>query len=333
MDVATTGHGKPNGRGTSAQEPLGDATVAEARVQTHADAPAATDRPPPAATRDTSAAQAEPPANRVASLAGLTRIAGAYLGEDELQRIRDAYRFSDEAHLGQFRSSGEPYISHPIAVAEICAGWRLDTESLMAALLHDVVEDSGTTREALHERFGPSVAELVDGLSKLDRLHFASREQAQAESFRKMLLAMARDVRVILIKLADRLHNMQTLSAVEPGKQRRVANETLDIYAPIAYRLGLNELYHELEDLSFKARSPYRYRTLRKAVQAARGNRREAVSKVLELVQRRLPQFGVHAELYGREKSLFGIYRKMAEKRISFSQVLDLFGFRIIAPD
>jgi len=271
-----------------------------------------------------------PDERRIATLAGLTRQAAAYLSEDDIRRVREAYRFSDSSHLGQFRSSGEPYISHPIAVAEICVGWRLDTEAIMAALLHDVMEDSGVTKQQMVERFGAAVAELVDGLSKLDKVEFASREQAQAESFRKMLLAMARDVRVILIKLADRLHNMRTLEAVEPAKRLRVANETLDIFAPIANRLGLNELYRELLDLSFRHQHPWRHATLEKAVSAARGLRRDSLRRIVETVQKALPDMGVHAELRAREKALWAIYRKMREKRLSFSQVMDVFGIRLV---
>ena len=271
-----------------------------------------------------------PDERQVVTLASLTRLAETYLGPDEVRRIRDAYRVSDHAHLGQFRTSGEPYISHPIAVAEICAGWKLDTESLMAALLHDVMEDSGVTKQELLEKFGPQVADLVDGLSKLDRVEFASKEQQQAESFRKMLLAMARDVRVILIKLADRLHNMRTLDAVDPTKRRRIARETLDIYAPIANRLGLRRLFLELLDLSFKATYPNRYRVLRKAMLAARGNRREVLGRILEAVQKSLPEAGVPAEVYGREKALYGIYRKMVDKHLPFSKVLDIYGFRVV---
>ncbi len=267
---------------------------------------------------------------RVVSLAHLTKLASSYLGEDDLKRVREAYRFSDSSHLGQFRTSGEPYISHPIAVAEICVGWRLDADALMAALLHDVMEDTDVTKQQMVERFGTQVAELVDGLSKLDKVEFASREQAQAESFRKMLLAMARDVRVILIKLADRLHNMRTLGAVERTKQRRVAAETLDIYAPIANRLGLNELYRELLDLSFRFTHPFRYRTLQKAVTAARGMRREGLGRIIDSVQKSLPEMGVKAELRAREKALWAIYRKMHDKHLSFSQVMDVFGIRLV---
>ena len=274
-----------------------------------------------------------PDERKVATLASLTRKLGGYLPAAEVRRIREAYRFSDHAHLGQFRSSGEPYISHPIAVAEVCAGWKLEAESLMAALLHDVMEDSGITKPELAERFGQQVADLVDGLSKLDRVEFTSKEQQQAESFRKMLLAMARDVRVILIKLADRLHNMRTLDAVEPAKRRRIALETAEIYAPIANRLGLRQLYLELLDLSFKARYPNRYRVLRKAMLAARGNRREVLSRILDAVRKSLSEAGVKAEVYGREKALWGIYQKMATRRLSFSQVLDIYGFRVLVDD
>ena len=273
---------------------------------------------------------APPDERQVVTLAQVTQRAAAYLGEDDIRRVREAYRFSDSSHLGQFRTSGEPYISHPIGVAEICVGWRLDADALMAALLHDVMEDSGVSKQQMVERFGTEVAELVDGLSKLDKVEFASREQAQAESFRKMLLAMARDVRVILIKLADRLHNMRTLDAVDRAKQRRVAAETLDIYAPIANRLGLNALYRELLDLSFRYQFPYRYRTLAKAVTAARGMRREGLGRIIEAVQKSLPLLGVKAELRAREKALWAIYRKMQEKRLSFSQVMDVFGIRLV---
>jgi guanosine-3',5'-bis(diphosphate) 3'-pyrophosphohydrolase len=276
---------------------------------------------------------AAPDERQVATLANLTRLAGGYLPEEDLRRIRDAYRVSDAAHLGQFRKSGEPYVSHPIAVAETCAHWKLDTESLMAALLHDVMEDSGVSKQELAERFGPQVADLVDGLSKLDKIEFATREHAQAESFRKMLLAMARDVRVILIKLADRLHNMRTLESVSRAQQIRIATETLDIYAPIASRLGLHKLFRELMDLAFRFRHPWRFKTIRRAVHAARGNRREVIGRILEAVQKSLPESGVNAEVFGREKALWGIYRKMADKHLSFSQVLDIYGFRVIVKD
>ncbi len=266
----------------------------------------------------------------VASMAHLQQILSTYLETKDIATIRDAYRFSDQAHLGQLRSSGSPYITHPISVAEICAGWKLDAQAIQAALLHDVMEDQGIAKQDLLEKFGDEVAELVDGLSKLDRLEFATKAQQQAESFRKMLLAMARDIRVILIKLADRLHNMRTLDAVAPDKRRRVAQETLDIYAPIAYRLGLNALYRELQDLCFEAIYPNRYRVLEKAVLAARGNRREVLSKIDEQVRAAMPAAGIESEVLSREKTLYGIYHKMVEQKKSFTNVLDIYGFRVI---
>jgi GTP pyrophosphokinase len=228
------------------------------------------------------------------------------------------------------RKSGEPYISHPIAVAEICAEWKLDAQAIMAALLHDVMEDQDVQKDELIERFGAPVASLVDGLSKLDKIEFQTQIEMQAENFRKMLLAMARDVRVILVKLADRLHNMRTLGHMDAHKRRRIARETMDVYVPIAHRLGLNNLYRELQDLSFSHLYPVRYRTLGKAVKAARGNRREVVSKIMDAVKNTLAATGIQAEVYGREKTLFGIYRKMRNKHLSFSQVLDVYGFRIV---
>lgn len=271
--------------------------------------------------------EAEP---AIASMASLQVLLDGYLDAKEVALVRDAYRFSDQAHLGQFRSSGSPYISHPISVAEICAGWKLDVDAIRAALLHDVMEDQDIAKQELLEKFGPEVAELVDGLSKLDRLEFASKAQQQAESFRKMLLAMARDIRVILIKLADRLHNMRTLDAVSTEKRRRVARETLDIYAPIAHRLGLNALYRELQDLCFAAIYPNRYRVLEKAVMAARGNRREVLTRIDEQVRAALPAAGIDSEVRGREKTLYAIYSKMVKQKKSLSNVLDIYGFRVI---
>ncbi|MEZ2721014.1 bifunctional (p)ppGpp synthetase/guanosine-3',5'-bis(diphosphate) 3'-pyrophosphohydrolase [Paenalcaligenes hominis] len=272
----------------------------------------------------------EPAKNTIASLAPLTKIISKYLDPADVERVREAYRLADEAHLGQFRSSGEPYITHPIAVTEICAGWKLDADSLMAALLHDVIEDQDVSKQELAEKFGTDVAEIVDGVSKLERLQFETKSQQQAESFRKMLLAMSRDVRVILIKLADRLHNMRTLDAVSPEKQRRIAKETLEIYAPIAHRLGLNALFRELQDRCFQAIHPNRYRVLRKALLAARGNRRDALGKISDAISSALPAAGIEAEISGREKSLYSIFDKMVEQKKSFSDVLDIYGFRII---
>ncbi len=256
-----------------------------------------------------------------------------YLKKADIARLADAYRFSESAHAGQKRQSGDPYISHPLAVAEILAGWHLDGQALMAALLHDVMEDTAVTKAEISETFGKPVAELVDGLSKLDKIEFQSAEDAQAENFRKMLLAMARDVRVILIKLADRLHNMRTLDAVPPAKRQRVARETMEIYAPIANRLGLNALYHELQELAFAHLHPLRYRTLVKATKSARGNRREVVGKIESSVKAKLADAGIAAAVSGREKHIYSIYRKMIEKRLSFSEVHDIYGLRVVVKD
>jgi GTP diphosphokinase / guanosine-3',5'-bis(diphosphate) 3'-diphosphatase len=270
-----------------------------------------------------------PDPRRVASIKTLIALCN-YLSADDLKRIREAYRLSDQAHLGQLRTSGEPYISHPIAVAEICARWGLDADAIMAALLHDVVEDCDVSVNSLIQQFGPAVAALVDGLSKLDRAEFASREVAQAENFRKMLLAMSRDVRVILIKLADRLHNLQTLDAVQPSKRRRVASETLSIYAPIADRLGLHELYRELVDRSFSHQSPHRFAVLEKAVHAQKRSSRKLFAKILSGVERELSKVGIEAQIQSREKTIYGIYRKMRSKRQPFSSVMDVYAFRLV---
>ncbi len=266
-----------------------------------------------------------------ASFAALTAKLG-YLDPAEIEQVRQAYRFADEAHLGQIRNSGEPYITHPIAVAAQCAEWKLDAQALMAALLHDAIEDCGVTKPELIERFGAPVAELVDGLTKLDKLHFTTREENQAESFRKMLLAMARDVRVILIKLADRSHNMRTLSDVPREKWVRIASETLDIYAPIAHRLGLNQTYRELQDLSFRHLRPWRYAVLNKAVSKARSRRRDLIQKVQRDVEAAFAANNMTVRIAGREKTLYSVYRKMDEKHLSFAQVTDIYGFRVIVP-
>ena len=255
-----------------------------------------------------------------------------YLGSADVEQVRMAYRFADEAHLGQLRNNGEPYITHPIAVATQCAEWKLDAQALMAALLHDAMEDCHVTKVELIERFGSPVAELVDGLTKLDKLQFNTREENQAESFRKMLLAMARDVRVILIKLADRSHNMRTLSDVPKTKWTRIASETLDIYAPIAHRLGLNLTYRELQDLSFRHLRPWRYTTLSKAVAKARSRRRDLIQKVQKDVEHAFAEAGMKARIAGREKSLYSIYKKMENKHLSFAQVTDIYGLRVVVP-
>ncbi|MYM75820.1 RelA/SpoT family protein [Duganella sp. FT109W] len=288
--------------------------------------------PPPAAPVISSSPLATPPALTagVASVTHLTEKLADYMSAADLKKVKEAYRFSDEMHLGQLRKSGEPYISHPIAVAEICADWKLDAQAIMAALLHDVMEDQDVKKDELIERFGAPVANLVDGLSKLEKIEFQSQIEAQAENFRKMLLAMASDVRVILIKLADRLHNMRTMDVMKPAAKARISKETMEVYVPIAHRLGLNNIYRELQDLSFAHLFPLRYRVLGKAVKAARGNRREVVKKILESVKNTLSAANIEAEVYGREKTLFGIYKKMRNKHLSFSQVLDVYGFRVV---
>ena len=263
----------------------------------------------------------------------LTLALKKYLKPSDIEQVWDAYRFGDAAHQGQMRKSGEPYITHPVSVALILAGLHLDTPTIIAALLHDVVEDTGITKQEVSEKFGAQVAELVDGLSKLDKIEFQSATEAQAENFRKMLLAMSQDVRVILVKLADRLHNMQTLDVMKPEKRRRIARETLEIYAPIANRLGLNEIYQELEDLSFKNHYPMRYAVLSKAILAARGNRKEVVGKILETIKQRLADMKIEADVSGREKHLYSIYKKMTGKTIAFSQIFDIYGFRLIVKD
>ena len=267
-----------------------------------------------------------------ASFAALESKLG-YLDAADVERVRQAYRFADTAHLGQLRHSGEPYITHPIAVAAQAAEWKLDAPALMAALLHDTMEDCGVTKADLVERFGAPVAELVDGLTKLDKLRFNTREEGQAESFRKMLLAMARDVRVILVKLADRLHNMRTMGDMPRGKWGRISTETLEVYAPIAHRLGLNQTYRELQDLAFRYLKPWRYNVLAKAVTRARQRRRDLIQRVQQDVERALAEAGLAARIIGREKPLYSIYRKMDDKRLSFAQVSDLYGVRLILPD
>ena len=256
-----------------------------------------------------------------------------YLKPRDVEHVRDAIEFSRTAHQGQTRHSGEPYITHPVAVARILTTLHLDVQAIIAALLHDVVEDTDVTTDQLAEVFGKPVAELVDGLSKLDKIKFETREDAQAENFRKMLLAMARDVRVILIKLADRLHNMRTLNAMSREKCERIARETMDIYAPIANRLGLHGIHHELEDLSFIHLRPNRYAVLAKALQVARGNRREVVGKILDAIRQKLDEFGIQADVTGREKDIYSIYKKMQSKSLAFAEVLDIYGFRVLVND
>ncbi len=256
-----------------------------------------------------------------------------YLSESDIEHVRQAYRFADQAHLGQLRKNGDPYITHPIAVAIQCAEWKLDAHALMAALMHDAMEDCGVSKEELIEQFGAPVAELVDGLTKLEKLEFDTREQNQAESFRKMLLAMARDVRVILIKLADRTHNMRTMGDMPRSKWGRISRETLEIYAPIAYRLGLNITFRELQELCFQFLHPWRHGILSKAVNRSRGRRKDLISRVQEEVSHALAGHRLHATVLGREKTLFSIYKKMADKHLTFAQVTDMYGFRVVFKD
>src|SRR5262245_5100846 len=266
-------------------------------------------------------------------IAEFTRHLGNYLPQPDIALVERAFLFSDSAHRGQFRKSGEPYITHPLAVASILSQWRLDAQGLAAALLHDVMEDTAITKSEIETSFGRPVADMVDGVSKLDQIEFTSREDAQAESFRKMLLAMAQDVRVILIKLADRLHNMRTLDAMARTHRQRIAKETLDIYAPIANRLGLNSLFLELQDLAFKHLYPMRFRILANAVKAARGNRREIMNRLLDVIREGFAKAGIATHVSGREKTVFSVYKKMREKRYTFSQVVDIYVVRVLVPD
>jgi GTP diphosphokinase / guanosine-3',5'-bis(diphosphate) 3'-diphosphatase len=269
----------------------------------------------------------------MSEIAEFTRHLGHYLPPPDVELVERAFEFSESAHRGQYRKSGEPYITHPLAVASILSQWRIDAQGLAAALLHDVMEDTSVTKNEIETTFGRPVAEMVDGVSKLDQIQFDSREDMQAESFRKMLLAMARDVRVILIKLADRLHNMRTLDVMAPVHRRRIARETLDIYAPIANRLGLNALYQELQDLSFKHIHPMRYRVMSGAIKAARGNRREVMNRLLDAIREGFQKAGIHASVTGREKTVYSVYKKMREKRYTFSQVFDIYGVRVLVTD
>jgi guanosine-3',5'-bis(diphosphate) 3'-pyrophosphohydrolase len=253
-----------------------------------------------------------------------------YLEPDQIAEVYRAYLFGAEAHDGQSRASGEPYIYHPLAVAHILAEMRMDTKSLIAALLHDVIEDTPTAKEQITKLFGEEVAELVDGVSKLTHIEFESRLEAQAENFRKMILAMTRDIRVILVKLADRLHNMRTLGAMRADKRRRIARETLEIYAPIANRLGMNRVRLELEELGFAALYPLRYRVIAERMKKSRGNRKEIVSKIENSIMERMKQEGLAGQVIGREKHLYGIYKKMKEKQVQFNEIMDVYAFRII---
>tara|TARA_R110000823_G_scaffold119998_23_gene244668 strand:+ start:37592 stop:39703 length:2112 start_codon:yes stop_codon:yes gene_type:complete len=253
-----------------------------------------------------------------------------YLRPEQANQVKRAYYFAEQAHYGQRRRSGEPYVTHPLAVAGILADMHMDHQSLAAAMLHDVIEDTGIDKSAIDQQFGPTVAELVDGVSKLTQMEFESLQEKQAENFQKMALAMARDIRVILVKLADRLHNMRTLGVLNTTKARRIARETLDIYAPIAMRLGMNNVRMEFEDLGFTALYPMRARRIATAIRQARGNRNELVEKIRSQIHAALEQEGHDVAVVGREKHLYSIYRKMKSKRKSFSEIMDIYAFRII---
>jgi len=253
-----------------------------------------------------------------------------YLDGDQVNLVRRAYFYAEQAHDGQRRRSGEAYVTHPLAVACILADMHMDHQSLMAAMLHDVIEDTGIAKEALDAQFGESVAELVDGVSKLTQMNFETKAEAQAENFQKMAMAMARDIRVILVKLADRLHNMRTLEVLSGEKRRRIAKETLEIYAPIANRLGMHSMRIEFEDLGFKAMHPMRSERIRAAVRRARGNRKEIVNKIEESITHCLAREGMEGEVTGREKHLYGIYQKMRGKRRAFNEIMDVYAFRIV---
>ncbi|MEH6575643.1 MAG: bifunctional (p)ppGpp synthetase/guanosine-3',5'-bis(diphosphate) 3'-pyrophosphohydrolase [Amphritea sp.] len=253
-----------------------------------------------------------------------------YLDLQQIQAVRRAYYYAEQAHDGQRRKSGEPYVTHPLSVASILAGMHMDHQSLMAAMLHDVIEDTAVSRDGLENQFGETVTDIVDGVSKLTHLEFETRAEAQAENFQKMVLAMAVDIRVILVKLADRLHNMRTLGAMPPEKQRRIARETLDIYAPVAARLGMRDLQLELEDLAFQAFHPMRSKYIRRAVVQARGQRKDVISTIEDSLRNRLAQEGLSSVVSGREKHLYSIYSKMKSKGISFAEIMDVFAFRIV---
>lgn len=263
----------------------------------------------------------------------LKDVAQEYLTEPQIEALRQSYVVAKDAHEGQTRSSGEPYIIHPVAVARILAEMRLDIETLQAALLHDVIEDTEVTKEELEAQFGTTVAELVDGVSKLDKLKFRDRKEAQAENFRKMVLAMVQDIRVILIKLADRTHNMRTLGALRPDKKRRIARETLEIYSPLAHRLGIHNIKTELEELGFEALYPNRYRVLKEVVKSARGNRKEMIQRIHDEIEGRLDEVGLNARVFGREKNLFSIYNKMKTKEQRFHTIMDIYAFRVVVED
>ncbi len=261
---------------------------------------------------------------------GLKQKLESYLPPEQVVDAQRAFVCARDAHSGQMRSSGDPYITHPVAVAAILADMHMDHETIMSALLHDVIEDTSLNKEDLSQQFGITVGELVEGVSKLDKIHFSNKQEAQVENFRKMMMAMVQDIRVILIKLADRTHNMRTLGSLRPDKRRRIARETLEIYSPIAHRLGIHDIKNELEELGFQAMYPLRYRALKGAVKKARGNRKEVIENTKQEIESRLLEVGINAHTTGREKHLYSIYRKMQNKEVLFNEVMDIYAFRII---
>jgi len=271
-----------------------------------------------------------PGGRRAPGIAQLISKLEAYLPPDQVERVRETYETAEQAHKGQKRRSGEPYITHPVAVADILADLRMDGATIAAAILHDVVEDTIVSNEVVAERFGKEIAEIVDGVTKLDQIQFRNRQEAQAESFRKMLLAMVRDIRVIMVKLADRVHNMRTLGAMPPAKRRLVARETLDIYAPIANRLGIHSIKLELEDLGFKALYPKRYRVIERELKRSRGNQKEFLPKITANLRQALVRAGIEGAVEAREKHLFSVYVKMRRKKVALNEVIDVFGVRVI---
>lgn len=260
----------------------------------------------------------------------LERIIKGYLPTEKIELVRRAFVIARDAHEGQTRSSGEPYITHPVAVACIIAEMKLDHEAVMAAILHDVIEDTPYTEEQLANEFGSSVADIVQGVSKLDKLKFRTRQEAQVENFRKMILAMTKDIRVVLIKLADRTHNMRTLGSLRPDKRRRIAKETLEIYSPLAHRLGIEHIKNELENLCLQAIYPHRYNILKTGIEMARSSRQDLIAKITHEIENRLAEVGIPARVYGREKHLYALYQKMLRKEQHFHSILDIYAFRIV---
>ena len=264
------------------------------------------------------------------SIEALSKKLSDYLKPNQIEQVHKAYEFAHEAHSGQFRTSGDPYVSHPIAVANILSSFHMDEDSLSAAMLHDVIEDCGVPKKVIEEKFNKNVADLVDGVSKLDQLDMVSKAEANAENFQKMILAMSNDIRVIVVKLADRLHNMRTIEFLETDKQKRKAKETLEIYAPLAHRIGMNHVYRELEDRSFKVLYPIRYRRLRVALKKNRGNQKRLLNKIKRALEKKLVDQGIPAYVEGREKHTYSVYRKMKINKRSFEEITDVSAFKVI---